>query len=79
MQVVREFDLSQRSLLLKFVTSCSRQPLLGFASLAPSFAVQQVRLAHWFIDSLIALIVIDSFVRSFIRSFVRSIIHGMAH
>lgn len=29
-QVVEDFDDSQRRLLLKFVTSCSRQPLFGF-------------------------------------------------
>jgi len=28
--------------LLKFVTSCSRQPLLGFSQLNPAFCIQQV-------------------------------------
>ena len=32
----------QQSGLLKFVTSCSRQPLLGFAQLNPKFGIQQV-------------------------------------
>lgn len=39
-KVVREFDDSQRRQLLKFVTSCSRPPLLGFKDLDPPFCIQ---------------------------------------
>lgn len=41
-----ENDLSQdqQCKLLKFMTSCSRQPLLGFKSLEPAPCVQQIRL-----------------------------------
>lgn len=39
-KVVDEFTDQQRSQLLKFVTSCSRPPLLGFKELDPPFCVQ---------------------------------------
>ncbi|KAK7041620.1 ubiquitin-protein ligase (E3) [Paramarasmius palmivorus] len=38
--VVKEFDQEQRSKLLRFVTSCSRGPLLGFKELQPHFAIR---------------------------------------
>lgn len=38
--VVKELNESQRQLLLKFVTSCSRPPLLGFRNLVPPFCIQ---------------------------------------
>merc|ERR1719421_610137 len=38
-QVLREFDAPRRAATLKFVTSCSRPPLLGFAHLQPTFCV----------------------------------------
>jgi hypothetical protein len=31
-----------QGLFLKFVTSCSRQPLLGFSQLVPKFGIQRV-------------------------------------
>jgi ubiquitin-protein ligase E3 C len=37
--VLRAFDAAQRAAFLKFVTSCSRPPLLGFASLSPRLCV----------------------------------------
>ena len=37
-----EFDESEKILLLKFVTSCSRPPLLGFTHLNPPFTIQYV-------------------------------------
>ncbi|KJE88758.1 ubiquitin protein ligase [Capsaspora owczarzaki ATCC 30864] len=37
--VVRSFDHVQRRDLLKFVTSCSRPPLLGFSHLVPKFGI----------------------------------------
>ncbi|XP_044750713.1 ubiquitin-protein ligase E3C [Coccinella septempunctata] len=39
-KVVYEFDATQRKQLLKFVTSCSRPPLLGFKELNPPFCIQ---------------------------------------
>ncbi|XP_015782602.1 ubiquitin-protein ligase E3C [Tetranychus urticae] len=39
-QVVEEFDETKRRKLLKFVTSCSRPPLLGFKDLHPPFCIQ---------------------------------------
>ncbi|CRK94907.1 CLUMA_CG008399, isoform A [Clunio marinus] len=39
-KVVRTFDDDQRRQLLKFVTSCSRPPLLGFKDLDPPFSIQ---------------------------------------
>eukprot|EP01038_Epipyxis_sp_PR26KG_P007199 gene7199-9826_t len=41
-QVVAEMSLEDQQNLLKFVTSCPRQPLLGFKQLNPSFSIQQV-------------------------------------
>ncbi|XP_054161532.1 ubiquitin-protein ligase E3C-like [Oppia nitens] len=38
--VVEQFDESQKRKLLKFVTSCSRPPLLGFKDLFPPFCIQ---------------------------------------
>uniref|UniRef100_A0A6A7FRB2 Ubiquitin-protein ligase E3C n=1 Tax=Hirondellea gigas TaxID=1518452 RepID=A0A6A7FRB2_9CRUS len=39
-QVVEQFNEKQRGQLLKFVTSCSRPPLLGFKDLCPPFCIQ---------------------------------------
>lgn len=39
-KVVRIFDDDQRRQLLRFVTSCSRPPLLGFKDLDPPFCIQ---------------------------------------
>ncbi len=39
-QVVAGFEQKDRRALLKFVTSCSSPPLLGFAQLQPKFAIQ---------------------------------------
>ena len=43
-EVVNEMNSEQQRKFLKFMTSCSRQPLLGFKSLAPAPCVQQTRL-----------------------------------
>ncbi|CAI0408176.1 unnamed protein product, partial [Linum tenue] len=40
-EVVKGFQPSERCLLLKFVTSCSRAPLLGFKHLHPSFTIHK--------------------------------------
>lgn len=40
-----EFTPEQQRKFLKFMTSCSRQPLLGFGSLEPAPAIQQIRLS----------------------------------
>lgn len=39
-RVVSSFTPSQRASLIRFVTSCSRPPLLGFAELNPRFAIR---------------------------------------
>jgi len=43
-QVVAEMTPEQQRLFLKFMTSCSRQPLLGFGSMNPPPCIQQIRL-----------------------------------
>lgn len=40
-EVVSEFDEQQRADLLKFATSCSRAPLLGFQALEPKFCIHR--------------------------------------
>ena len=40
--VVTEMTEDQKRMLLKFVTSCSRPPLLGFKELDPPFCIQNV-------------------------------------
>lgn len=42
--ILEEFSSEQQRLFLRFMTSCSRQPLLGFSSLDPFPAIQQIRL-----------------------------------
>ena len=39
-KVVESFDQDQRKSLLRFVTSCSRPPLLGFRELIPNFSIR---------------------------------------
>ncbi|KAH6558476.1 hypothetical protein KP509_1Z062300 [Ceratopteris richardii] len=41
-EVLREFGSHERCALLKFVTSCSRAPLLGFKHLQPAFTIHKV-------------------------------------
>ncbi|XP_062212057.1 E3 ubiquitin-protein ligase UPL7 [Phragmites australis] len=41
-EVIKGFKPMERCLLLKFVTSCSRAPLLGFKYLQPSFTIHKV-------------------------------------
>lgn len=41
-QVMKGFEPSERCMLLKFVTSCSRAPLLGFKYLQPTFIIHKV-------------------------------------
>lgn len=43
-EVVEEMTPEQQRKFLKFMTSCSRQPLLGFGSMVPAPCVQQTRL-----------------------------------
>jgi ubiquitin-protein ligase E3 C len=43
-EIMFELTPDQQRKFLKFVTSCSRQPLLGFSSLEPAPCIQQVRL-----------------------------------
>lgn len=48
-QVVRGLEGEERCALLKFVTSCSRAPLLGFKHLQPAFTIHKVhgRSLYW--------------------------------
>eukprot|EP00116_Pleurobrachia_bachei_P006155 sb/3466417/ len=39
---LNEFTEEEKSSLLKFVTSCSRPPLMGFASMSPPFSIRAV-------------------------------------
>ncbi|OTF72618.1 ubiquitin-protein ligase E3C-like protein, partial [Euroglyphus maynei] len=39
-EVLREFEENDKRKFLKFVTSCSRPPLLGFKDLCPAFCIQ---------------------------------------
>ncbi|WCJ34402.1 ubiquitin-protein ligase 7 [Euphorbia peplus] len=41
-EVMKGFEPNERCMLLKFVTSCSRAPLLGFKHLHPSFTIHKV-------------------------------------
>nr|XP_048321296.1 E3 ubiquitin-protein ligase UPL7 isoform X2 [Ziziphus jujuba var. spinosa] len=41
-EVIKGFEPKERCMLLKFVTSCSRPPLLGFKHLQPSFTIHKV-------------------------------------
>jgi ubiquitin-protein ligase E3 C len=43
--IVEEMTLDDQSSLLRFITSCPRQPLLGFAQLHPKIGIQRV-MAH---------------------------------
>jgi ubiquitin-protein ligase E3 C len=43
-EIVAELSPEQQRKLLKFMTSCSRQPLLGFNSLEPAPCIQQIRI-----------------------------------
>ena len=45
-EVLEEFTPSQQRDFLKFTTSCSRQPLLGFQALVPVPCIQQIRLTE---------------------------------
>lgn len=39
-EVIASFDETQKRKLLKFITSCSRPPLLGFKDLYPALCIQ---------------------------------------
>ncbi|XP_021908653.1 E3 ubiquitin-protein ligase UPL7 isoform X3 [Carica papaya] len=41
-EVIKGFEPKERCMLLKFVTSCSRAPLLGFKYLQPTFTIHKV-------------------------------------
>ncbi|XP_027350463.1 E3 ubiquitin-protein ligase UPL7 isoform X2 [Abrus precatorius] len=42
-EVIKGFEPKERCMLLKFVTSCSRAPLLGFKYLQPPFTIHKYR------------------------------------
>ncbi|KAF0712892.1 Uncharacterized protein FWK35_00034857, partial [Aphis craccivora] len=54
----KDFTEKERSLFLKFVTSCSKPPLLGFAYLEPPFSIRCVQVAddEDFGDTLVSVI-----------------------
>ncbi|XP_060699471.1 ubiquitin-protein ligase E3B [Hemiscyllium ocellatum] len=43
--LARDFTAEERAMFLKFVTSCSRPPLLGFAYLKPPFSIRCVEVS----------------------------------
>ncbi len=45
-EIIDEMTVDQQQKFLRFMTSCSRQPLLGFKSLAPLPCIHQVRLSE---------------------------------
>jgi hypothetical protein len=45
-KIIEEMSYEDQCNLLKFVTSCPRQPLLGFSELNPKFAIQRVPISH---------------------------------
>lgn len=44
--IIEGMTAEQQRNFLKFMTSCSRQPLLGFKSLTPLPCIQQIRLSE---------------------------------
>lgn len=40
--MIESLSVEDQSSFLKFVTSCPRQPLLGFSNLNPKFGIQKV-------------------------------------
>ena len=44
--LTNDFDIEERGKFLKFVTSCSKPPLMGFAHLHPRFAIRCVELVE---------------------------------
>ena len=43
----KDFTDKERSMFLKFVTSCSKPPLLGFENLEPPFSIRYVKKASY--------------------------------
>lgn len=54
--VLGDFSRDDRALFLKFVTSCSKPPLLGFAHLHPAFTVQCVSADGAEVPSMLAFL-----------------------
>lgn len=50
LQVITGFEPKERCMLLKFVTSCSRAPLLGFKHLQPTFTIHKV----WYLSNILS-------------------------
>jgi ubiquitin-protein ligase E3 C len=55
-EVVEEFTPEQQRKFLRFMTSCSRQPLLGFSSMDPPVCVQQIRLPDQLFEEDVATV-----------------------
>jgi ubiquitin-protein ligase E3 C len=45
-EVVEELSAEEQGDFLKFITSCSRQPLLGFGTLSPKIGIQEVPMRY---------------------------------
>jgi ubiquitin-protein ligase E3 C len=50
-EILADMSPSQQRKFLKFMTSCSRQPLLGFQSLIPLPCIQQIRISEMEFES----------------------------
>ncbi|CAB9516141.1 Probable E3 ubiquitin-protein ligase hulA [Seminavis robusta] len=55
-EVLEDFTPEQQRKFLRFMTSCSRQPLLGFSSLDPPPCVQQIRLPDQVFEDDLAVV-----------------------
>lgn len=65
-QVVKGFEPKDRCSLLKFVTSCSRAPLLGFKYLQPAFTIHKVCIIDLkFLVAFLQLILYRIFIHHF--------------
>lgn len=69
-EVVKEFTPQQQSLLLRFATSSSRPPLLGFAHLNPKFCIKLSSLDDSFLPTANTYVLLSS--SSLLLSFVSS-------
>ena len=50
-----DYNPTQRSAFLKFVTSCSRPPLLGFSQLHPQFSIRYLSNTHLLLKLILRL------------------------
>jgi hypothetical protein len=72
--VEEELAEEERRLLLRFVTSCSRPPLMGFAHLHPQFSIRCVEIS----DDLVSFLYNIFFIFVFFLVFY-DFIHNLYH